>query len=111
MLTPGERCPLTNTQAESWQVTWRWAVGELPMLPAGEGIGANDRRVAAHIRDSQPFERQPVHEIGNAMNRRITTEQGPRWSARLGPDLETGRVRGRIQWASGPADYGDDDGR
>jgi hypothetical protein len=111
MLTPGERCPLTNTQAESWQVAWRWAVGELPMLPAGERIGANDRRVAAHIRDSQPFERQPVHEIGNAMNRRITTEQGPRWSARLGPDLETGRVRGRIQWASGPADYGDDDGR
>ena len=107
---PGEAVPLTDKQSESWQAAWRWAVGELPILPAGERIGATDRRVTAHIRDSRPFERQPIQEIGDALNRRITAEQGPGWSATFGHDPETGRVRGRLQWTSGSADDGDADG-
>jgi transcriptional regulator with XRE-family HTH domain len=60
---------LTDSRKVAWQAAWRWAVGEEPATD--ERMPLHDRRVAAFIAESRPFEMSPVTEAARMLNARV----------------------------------------
>jgi transcriptional regulator with XRE-family HTH domain len=111
LLLPAERGPggvgLTDTRTVSWEVAWRWMVGELPMLPNEKGVDATDPRTREFIMRNRPFE-----------HARTSTELARWLSARVPYPFtacaeadNTGRPKARITQSSGSEEEADDDGQ
>jgi transcriptional regulator with XRE-family HTH domain len=96
-----DRVQLTPAVETGWHAAWRWAVGELPLIRAGDlPIPATDTRLASYIQTNRPFESDLVSEVLWFVQKRLGAVA---FTAELCCD-EQGKARGSIRITGGDSD-------